>query len=59
MNGRSDDVRRRLSRELNNPFAEIGFYRRHAFCLERGVEMNFFCGHALRFDHAGCIAFAQ
>ena len=59
MNGGDDDMRRRLARELDNPFAQIGLDRIQPCRFERGVEMNLFGCHAFRFDDARRLTFAQ
>jgi hypothetical protein len=49
VNGRSDDVARRLAGELNDPLAEIGLDDGAARLFEGAVEAGFLGGHRLAF----------
>ena len=59
VNGRSDDVRRRLAGKLDDVLAEISLERFNAFGLERGVQMNLFRRHALALDDESRTALAR
>jgi hypothetical protein len=52
VNGRHHHVRRGLSRQLNDPLAQVGLADFDAGFFEEGVEMDFFRGHRLRLDDA-------